>query len=114
MGTEIIEKGSHLLTPFWSLMFLHLNFKKKMFYTNITSVSKGTQIPVNFHTPSEHVYATSTYTKEQNIPQVPEASLRPPFSHAPPLRVTILLVSTILSRLELFINGIIRYVPFRI
>lgn len=81
-----------------------------MFYTNITSVSKGTQLPVNFHT----FYATSTYTKERNIPQVPGASLRPPFSHTPPLRVTILLVSTILSRLELFINGIIRYVPFRI
>lgn len=45
---------------------------------------------------------------------MPGASLRPPFSHSPPPRVTILLASTISSGLELFINRIIHYVPFRI
>lgn len=44
---------------------------------------------------------------------MPGASLITPFSHSPPLRVTILLASTILSGLELFINGIIHYVPFQ-
>lgn len=35
-----------------------------------------------------------------------------PFSHYPPQRVTTLLTSTVLPGLELFISGIIHYVPF--